>query len=48
VVLVDDVTTTGATFAAAARELVRCGANRVICVAPSRTLAKISAPHQRR
>jgi ComF family protein len=40
VVLVDDVTTTGATFAAAARELVRCGAIKVICVAPSRTLEK--------
>ncbi len=45
VVVVDDVTTTGATFVAAARELVRCGAIRVICVAPSRTLEKISAPH---
>ncbi len=43
VVLVDDVTTTGATFAAAARELVRCGAIGVICVAPSRTLEKVSA-----
>lgn len=47
VVLVDDVTTTGATFVAAARELVRCGAIRVICMAPSRTLEKNSAPHQR-
>lgn len=47
VVLVDDVTTTGATFVAAAKELVRCGAISVICVAPSRTLEKISAPHQR-
>lgn len=37
VLLVDDVTTTGATFRAAATELVRCGARRVICVAPSRT-----------
>lgn len=38
VVVIDDVTTTGATFRAAATELVRCGAGKVTCVAPSRTM----------
>lgn len=38
VIVVDDVVTTGATFRAAASALVRVGAIRVICVAPSRTV----------
>lgn len=38
VLLIDDVTTTGATFRAAARELARCGAHKVTCIAPSRTM----------
>jgi len=38
VLLIDDVVTTGATFRNAAQELVRCGASRVACVAPARTI----------